>query len=244
MAKANRRSERREGALSRERIVAAAISLLDELGEDGLIFRELAARLATGAGAIYWHVANKSELLVAATNAIVTHAIGDARDFGSAREAIRSVSVGVFDAIDAHPWVGTQLSRSPWPTATLRIFELIGRRIEALGGAEAGYFTSASALVSYILGVSVQNAAQGRLLEQPVNRAHVLEAESARWRNLDAHEYPFLRKVAAQLRAHDDRAEFLAGIDLILAGIEASVGRVPGPPSPASRRRRAPASRQ
>jgi hypothetical protein len=35
--------------------------------------------------------------------------------------------------------------------------------------------------------------------------------------------YPFTRSVAAQLRAHDDREEFLAGIDLILAGITASL---------------------
>ena len=31
-----------------------------------------------------------------------------------------------------------------------------------------------------------------------------------------------LRETAAALREHDDRAQFLAGIDLILAGIEAS----------------------
>jgi hypothetical protein len=42
-------------------------------------------------------------------------------------------------------------------------------------------------------------------------------------KELDAHEYPFTRNVAAQLREHDDRAEFLAGIDLILAGIAASL---------------------
>jgi len=41
--------------------------MLDVAGESGLTFRALAAELRTGAGAIYWHVANKSELLVAAT---------------------------------------------------------------------------------------------------------------------------------------------------------------------------------
>jgi hypothetical protein len=35
--------------------------------------------------------------------------------------------------------------------------------------------------------------------------------------------YPFTRKIAAQLPGHDDLAEFLAGVDLILTGIEASL---------------------
>jgi AcrR family transcriptional regulator len=225
MAKATRRSERREDALSRERIVDAAIELLDDEGETGLTFRALARRLETGAGAIYWHVTNKSELLVAAGDDVVARAMGEALASATPHEAIRRIAVGVFEAIDAHPWVGAQLSRAPWPTATLQIFERIGRQVQALGVPGGAHFTSASALVSYIIGVSVQNAAQGRLLEPRVDRAEFLETESARWRALDAHEYPFTRNVAAQLREHDDRAEFLAGIDLILTGVAASLPR-------------------
>ncbi len=217
-----RGSERREDALSRERIVDAAIELLDDEGEQGLTFRALATRLATGSGAIYWHIANKSELLVAASDAVVARALGEVLAVATPREAIRKIAVGVFEAIDAHPWVGAQLSGAPWPTATLQIFERIGRQLQALSVPGRAHFTSASALMSYIIGVSVQNAAQGRLLEPSVDRADFLAAEAARWKALDAHEYPFTRKVAAQLREHDDRAEFLAGIDLILTGIAAS----------------------
>jgi len=222
MAKATRGAERREDPLSRERLVDAAIELLDDEGEKGLTFRALAARLLTGPGAIYWHIANKSELLVAAGDAIVGRALAEVLASATPNEAIRKIAVGVFEAIDAHPWVGAQLSHAPWPAATLQIFERIGRQVQALGVPGRAHFTSASALVSYIIGVSVQNAAQGRLLEPPVDRADFLAAEAARWKKLDAHAYPFTRKVAAQLREHDDRAEFLAGIDLILSGVAAS----------------------
>jgi len=44
-------------------------------------------------------------------------------------------------------------------------------------------------------------------------------AESAIWTRLDPAEYPFIHTVAGQLRDHDDREQFLAGIDLILKGI-------------------------
>jgi hypothetical protein len=36
---------------------------------------------------------------------------------------------------------------------------------------------------------------------------------------LDAADYPFVRDVAGQLREHDDRVDFLVGIDLSLPGI-------------------------
>jgi len=36
---------------------------------------------------------------------------------------------------------------------------------------------------------------------------------------LDPAAYPFVRQMAAQLAGHDDREQFLAGLDLILAGI-------------------------
>ncbi|WP_394840209.1 TetR family transcriptional regulator [Pendulispora rubella] len=225
MAKATRGSERREDALSRERIVEAAIALLDAEGENGLTFRALATRLTTGPGALYWHIANKSELLVAATDAVVARATGEVLVSASPHDAIRKIAVGVFDTIDAHPWVGAQLSRAPWETATLQIFERIGRQVQALGVAGAAQFTAASALLSYILGVSIQNAANARLFDPAVNRADFLETTSARWKALDAHEYPFTRTVATQMREHDDLAEFLAGIDLILIGVTASRSR-------------------
>jgi len=207
----------RDEALSRKRIVEAAIVLLDDEGEDGLTFRALAKRLATGAGAIYWHIANKTELLVAASDVIVQRTLGEVRPHAKPHEAIRKIAAGVFEAVDAHPWVGAQLSRTPWHTATLQIFERIGQQLQALGARRG--FTSATTLVSYIVGVSVQNAAQGR--DALSDRAGFLATEAARWKQLDAAAYPFTRSVATQLRRHDDRAEFLAGIDLILAGVTA-----------------------
>lgn len=46
-------------------------------------------------------------------------------------------------------------------------------------------------------------------------------AVASAWADLDADAYPFVRSIADQLRDHDNRTEFFAGIDLILAGISA-----------------------
>ncbi|MFI5963654.1 TetR/AcrR family transcriptional regulator [Streptomyces asoensis] len=227
MAPRTRRAERREEPLSRERIVEAAIALLDTAGESGLTFRALSERLATGPGAIYWHVTGKDELLLAAADAVVTGSLSadtaDPADTADAtpQDAIRALALGVFDAIDAHPWIGAQLARTPAQSPLLRVFERLGRQVRALGVPHAAQFTAASALLNYILGVGGQNAANARANHPAGSRAEFLETAAAAWAALDPDEYAFTRDVAAQLRDHDDRVEFLAGIDLILGGITA-----------------------
>ncbi|GAB3908004.1 TetR/AcrR family transcriptional regulator [Kibdelosporangium lantanae] len=217
-----RRTPRRTEALSRERIVDTAIEVLDTAGESGLTFRVLTQRLATGPGAIYWHVANKDELLDAATDAVVALAVKPA-GHGSPRDEIRAVALGLFDAIDAHPWLATQLavqlSRSPWGSVTPRLFESIGRQVMALDVPESDWFTAASTLVHYILGATVQNAANGQVLAADVDREELLDNTATAWEELDPDEYTFTRTVADQMRVHDDREQFLTGIDYVLAGI-------------------------
>jgi Tetracyclin repressor-like, C-terminal domain len=135
------------------------------------------------------------------------------------REAIRAIALGVFDALDAHPWVGGQLSREPWHSAMLQIFEGIGEQLQALGVPERAQFDCASALLNYVLGLAGQFAAGARLIPPGTDRAAFLATFTEQWAQLDPAEYPFVRRVAAQLPGHDDREQFLAGVNLILAGI-------------------------
>ncbi|WP_410568693.1 TetR/AcrR family transcriptional regulator [Amycolatopsis sp. cmx-4-61] len=219
-------AKRRTDGLSKEVIVRAAAAILDDGGEAALTFRALTARLSTGYGAIYHHVANKSDLLAAATDDVVARVVGGVGGVGGVsgdaepREALRTVALGLFDAIDEHPWVGAQLSREPWRPALLEIYERIGALLEALDVPERALFDAAGALVNYVLGVAGQNAANARLLtSEAADRSAFLASVSARWAALDPAEYPFVHKAAAHLREHDDRAQFLAGVDLFLAGI-------------------------
>ncbi|AUA13168.1 TetR family transcriptional regulator [Streptomyces sp. SID8382] len=235
MATRTRRSQRRTEALSRERIVEAAVELLDAAGEGGLTFRALTERLATGPGAIYWHVENKDELLGAATETVVAAALAvepartpdsptGAPD--SPRDEIRAVALGLFEAIDEHPWLATQLathlSRSPWGSVAPRIFESLGRRVRALGVPEGSWFVVTSALMHYILGAAGQNATNARAGGGGLDRDEFLDATATAWEELDPDDYAFTRAVAYQMRGHDDREQFLAGIDLVLTGIAAT----------------------
>lgn len=215
------KAERRADALSKAKIVEAAIAILDAGGESALTFRALSARLATGAGAIYWHVADKDELLAAAADDIVAKVMAEVVSDGAPDAAIRAIALGVFDAIDAHPWVGAQMFREPWRPAMLQILEGVGGRLQALGVPDHALFDAASTLVHYVLGVAGQNAANARLARDAgrTDRGAFLGSVADRWTGLDPATHPFVRRMATQLRDHDDRQQFLAGVDFILAGV-------------------------
>jgi len=232
MATRSQRAPRRTEALSRDVIVRAATEILDAEGEDALTLRALTVRLATGYGAIYHHVADRNDLLAAATDHLVARVLTGLAAGDAPQHAPHAVALGLFDAIVAHPWVGAQLAREPWRPALLDIYESISGQLRALGVPEPALPDSAGVLVNYILGVAGQNAANARVLaSSKTDRSAFLAAVAARWGQLDPTRYPSLHKAGTQLREHDDREQFLAGIDLILAGIE-TVNRA-GKDSPA-----------
>ena len=221
MATKARRAPRRTEALSRDVIVQAATEILDAEGEDALTLRALTVRLATGYGAIYHHVADRDDLLTAATDHVIAHIVPDLTADAGPRSELRDVAVGLFDAIVAHPWAGAQLNRDPLRPALLDIYESISQRLQALGVPERALSDCAGVLVNYILGVAGQNAANARALaNSKMDRSAFLTAVAARWAQLDPARYPSMHKAGTQLLEHDDREQFLAGIDLILAGIE------------------------
>ena len=219
------RRPRRDDALSRERIIAASIELLDSGGEDALTFRTLSERLATGPGAIYGHIASKHDLLVAACDAIVSRTVELGAAGAAPAQTVRSVALAMFDAMDAHPWIGAALTWTAGQLTMVRIIECLGQQVRALGVAPEKHWATISALLNYILGVGGQNAANAQAARlRGAGRAEVLGAVAASWSQLDAQAYPFVRSVAAQMSAHDDRADFLVGIDLILDGMVSRAG--------------------
>ncbi|MEV4640517.1 helix-turn-helix domain-containing protein [Actinoplanes sp. NPDC049548] len=204
----------------------AAIETLDAGGVDALTFRSLASQLSTGSGAIYHHVANKEDLLTAAADAVMTSVLdGAAAAAGAdASQGVRAVVLGVFDAISAHPWVGTQLAAAPWQPAVLRLFDRVGAELDALGVPERAQFDAASVLVHHVLGVASQYDAGAHLASaQPGGRfdrsAFLDGATSALTGEVDAADLPFLTRVVRQLQNHDDREQFRAGVEIILVGI-------------------------
>lgn len=58
-------------ALTRNRIVQAAVEILDARGQEGLTIRKLAERLNAGATSLYWHVETRDDVLELALDSVL-----------------------------------------------------------------------------------------------------------------------------------------------------------------------------
>lgn len=216
----------RAGALSQEVIVGAAVSLLDELGERGFTFRLLAKELNTGPGALYWHVSNKDELVALAADQVLGHAFAahPSLEEGAA-SGLRALAVAVFDALDRHPWAASHVSAPPTLANALRLLDRIGTLVARTGLPAERHFAVSTAISYYITGVSAQIIAPPLTHDATVGRDDFLARTAQRWEELDPVDYPFLTSTTQHLRDHTDRDQFVAGLDMLLDGLNATAAQ-------------------
>ncbi|MGI5491812.1 TetR/AcrR family transcriptional regulator [Microtetraspora malaysiensis] len=159
------RKGRREQGLSRDQIVRAAIELLDAEGLDALSMRKLGARLGAGATSLYWHVANKDELLELAMDEVyreVPAPVG-----ASWRETAGAIAWGLRGAILAHPWcvglIGVLPSIGP---NSLVMSDLLVKTCKEAGFQGIDIDFAVGAVVAYTLGSAVPEAAWRSMLNR------------------------------------------------------------------------------
>lgn len=214
----------RRPRLSRERIIEAAVALLDAEGVDGLSMRRLAARVGAGTMSLYEYVTCKEDVLDLALDAAMAE-IELEEDGGAhwrdalARQATRARAV---------------MRRHAWTTALLGTRPLLGpnslarseRFYSALTGAGLEgprLIAAVSSVFSYVHGyVAAENAwrswVRGPGEETELRRrAQDLLAEHA-------DRYPALAR-HAQLGNADFDEGFALGLEIILDGVEAQLGR-------------------
>ncbi|WP_329128206.1 TetR/AcrR family transcriptional regulator [Streptomyces sp. NBC_01465] len=213
-----------------EAVLGAAVALLDEAGEPALTLRALAARLGTGVGSIYWYVSGKDELLDRAIDHVlggVLTAVEGQTDSGDPIDDLRLMAEKLFDAIVDRPWLGGRFMRDINVQGnSLRLYEELGRQTLRLDLTPRERFYAVSAIV----GVVVANAADlgqeppAEVVDGIVGREEFLGRYAQTWRELDAEEYPFVRDIVEEFDGHDDKEQFLAALDLTLAGLRIQAG--------------------
>jgi AcrR family transcriptional regulator len=120
--------------LTRERIVAAALALIDRHGMGGLSMRKLGAELNVDAMAVYYYLPNKSALFDAVVEAVYAEIdLESVPRTGPWREQLAAIMHLVRDALRRHPRalpiVGTRPATTP---VSMAMFE---RALELLEGA-------------------------------------------------------------------------------------------------------------
>jgi len=101
--------EERPHGLTRDRLVEAALGLINEEGLDGLSMRALAERLEVKAASLYWHVRDRGELLELLAESILETVVQPRRGAGWRQSAMATG--------DALPGSCSR-SLTPWSGAT------------------------------------------------------------------------------------------------------------------------------
>lgn len=103
LVKKRRRAAGPATPLSRERIVDAALALIDARGHEAFSMRKLGAELDCEAMALYNHFANKNLLLDAVVDRMLKKVVVPPRDFGPWIERIRAYSQSFHALVRIHP---------------------------------------------------------------------------------------------------------------------------------------------
>ena len=139
-------------ALSREQVVGAAVDLLRRYGLGDLTMRRLARELGVAPGALYWHVANKQELLVEVADALLAEIPRPPTDRPAA-EALTGLAAAIREALarvpDAADVVGLAYAVEPGATRALRD---LARLVHEAGAAASERDEVAALVVHHILG--------------------------------------------------------------------------------------------
>ncbi|WP_433338129.1 TetR/AcrR family transcriptional regulator [Spirillospora sp. CA-294931] len=212
----------RDRRLSRERIVACAVEILDAEGHRGLSMRRVAAALEVTAGSLYWYVATKDELLELALDAVLAEAGPDPGAAGW-REALGALARGRRAMLLRHPWVLSQLAAQPNMGPNALALTETGLALLASAGFAGADLDAALA--------AVNDHVTGAVMAETSWRAMAGRAGSERWRaRMDdfvrgvAERHPLLgERMAAAGETDLDREcerRFAFGLDTLLDGLE------------------------
>jgi AcrR family transcriptional regulator len=208
------RSQRNAPPLSRERIVAEAIALLDEEGIARLTMRRLAERLDAGATTLYWHVKTKDDVLDLALDAVFGEASVPDGTSGDWRADVTALMGEWRAAMLRHPWTAALLGRPLMGPNVLDRTEFLHATLVRAGLTGPRLTAATYGLSHYVIGSAMMQAAW-RDHEDPATRRAIAD-------HLTAHRdrYPALIE-HGHLSGDDWDTSFTQGLDYLLDGIAA-----------------------
>jgi AcrR family transcriptional regulator len=163
--------------LHKRDVVEAATTLLDSYGIADLTMRRLARELEVSPGALYWHFANKQQLLGAVTDRILEPAADDVP--GGWRDRVAGICVRLRDALLSHT-DGAELVSASFAAgqseAMVRILVKLTDAAVDAGVALAQADLAARTVVYYVLGFTVDEQSR---LQWDAAGAHLPDGQSA-----------------------------------------------------------------
>ncbi|WP_280476443.1 TetR/AcrR family transcriptional regulator C-terminal domain-containing protein [Nocardia asiatica] len=143
----------KSAGLHREQIIGAAVELLDAEGLESLSMRKLGAKLGAGATSLYWHVANKDELLELVLDQFWGLVRTPEPEQASWRELLTTFAYSFRASIREHPWMATLVGRLPsiGPNS-LRLNDRLRRAFVQAGFQGIDIYLASGTVLCFVLG--------------------------------------------------------------------------------------------
>jgi AcrR family transcriptional regulator len=202
--------------LSRERVLQAALTLVDAQGLDALSMRRLAQELGVEAMSLYNHVENKDDI-VAGILDLVGAEVPPPADDVDWKTALRARAIAAHEAFVRRPWAARIWMSSSRPNADrLADANTVLRHLREGGLSPALTYRAFHALEGYTLGYTLQR------LDFPYDERQVKLLADRFLRDFPVDTYPDLAEhIRQHLEPRDaEPGSFEFGLDLILDGLE------------------------
>ncbi len=221
--------------ITRELVLAAALEIIDRDGAGALSMRRLAAALDRDPMILYRHAPSKAALLDGVVEMVLAQFRVDPTDRDWTAQ-LRTVARGYRALALAHPNVVPLLVTRPLatplalrPRGTLRPLEDILALLTGAGFSGSDALHVYRAFFGFLNGHMLNELQE--LVENPDETDDLLRLGMHR---LPLSEFPLLRGLAHALACYDGAAELERGLDILIAGLAATLppaggGRLPGP---------------
>jgi AcrR family transcriptional regulator len=202
--------------LNRERILAAALELVDEQGIEALSMRKLGQALGYEAMSLYNHVANKDDLLSGILDLVLAEMELPEADGGL--PGIRASAISAHEALKRHPWAASMLmSPAGIRPARIAYMEALLAALRSSGLSAKTTYHAYHALDAHIIGFSLWASTHGKMPE------HIEDARAWFEEMIPVATFPYLHEHGLQHLddgPHHDVPTFEFALDLLLGGLE------------------------
>jgi AcrR family transcriptional regulator len=221
--------EARRRALTRERVVAEALAVISADGVDALSMRGLAGRLGVVPGALYRHVRGKEQLCDLVVDGVLAEVDTGAGRTNGWGGQVKVLATRLRTVLEDHPGIaGLLKTRDPLGPHSLALAEAFLAALQQAGLPARQTALAFSLVYDYTLGFALSD--RTTVNEQRVQDSATRHQLHAFFRSLPADRFPVLAAVGEHIWAGNRDQRFTAGLDTLLAGLQATQRRQPAIP--------------
>ncbi|HET9894353.1 MAG TPA: TetR/AcrR family transcriptional regulator [Streptosporangiaceae bacterium] len=212
--------EGRRRALTRERVVAEALTVIGEGGASALSMRNLAARLGVVPAALYRHVRGKEQLCDLVVDGVLAE-VDCQGDRGTGWTGqVKALARRLRVVLERHPGIAALLkTRDPLGPHSLALAEALLAALAASGLPRQEVAQAFWLVYDYTVGFALSD--RTTVNEQRVRDTATRSKLHAFLRELPSARFPILAALGEQVWADNRGERFEAGLDTILAGLQA-----------------------